>query len=218
MKQTINGLYFVRVLFITVVWLIGCQCLLLSNLTKPNTLISTQTNTYTQTPTNTSTPTLTLTETLTETITPTLSKTLVPTTLGSSILPGAYYFYKCANFVPRANFPGASNVTFCVNVVHVNEAYQIQFSVSWIVYLPYPQEYFQPAFANINSIYLEDNLNNRYQYISATGCATERSWMMHNETQGHCVGTFLFPKAQPNVITFNFIDSSSGVEIDNIVL
>ena len=78
-------------------------------------------------------------------------------TLGSYNSPGTYYIYKCTSFVPQRNFPGASKVTLCVTVVHINADNEMQFSMSWTIYIPRRDNYLKPADVKYYDMYLQDN-------------------------------------------------------------
>jgi hypothetical protein len=148
---------------------------------------------------------------------PTLTITPKPT-LGTYNSPGTYWIYKCTFFIPQDNFPGASNVTLCVNTVVINDKLEMRFNVNWKINYGYIENWKKPSDANNYNIFLEDNLENDYQHIYTGGCAGQETVIVPYGKTGDCSGWFQFPQAKPGATSFQLVDLANHAAIENIIL
>jgi hypothetical protein len=124
--------------------------------------------------------------------------------------PGTYYIYRCLSY----QIGSVNPVQICLNTVVVNSDRTMKFNLSWKPLNSAPAR--KSSVANNQNIILMDNLNNKYQFITAGGCAVEaRGFLTADET---CGGWFMFPAAQTGATSFRFIDLENRISFDNIVL
>jgi hypothetical protein len=172
----------------------------------------------------TDTPPATLAPTATETPRSTDTATVTPTPLPSDtptpeasptpdrVLPGLYGAGGCASTMIQANV----QYELCVISVTVTRDRQMIFTMSWrLTNLPGMFTVTKESDQYNTSMYIEDNLGNRYNHISGGGEAYDSTVM---EEGVPVMGTFVFPAPPVGAFTFDFHDKNKELVIKNLRL
>ena len=192
--------------------------------TKSTEMEGVEVATSTPEPLHSSTPTITLppsttpiplpSATATPTSLPVETETPTPSATPNAVQPGLYAANGCVSIHLPQNW--RFYLDFCVIRIEVDRNRNMLFTISWTSHVPIPWRASKGPDAENRSIYLTDELGNRYDHIATSGTGTEEyEYTYEGET---IIGIFIFPPANPGARIFTFHDDANHEGISNLVL
>jgi hypothetical protein len=168
-----------------------------------------------------STPLITeILPTHTHTLQPT--STIVPDAIPVNTLPPGTYLLdnRCNRFVVSNNNEPLATIDMCVTSVTLKNNGRMRFHVMWTAYFEtqsdpnISQSVEKGSDAENRSMYITDNLNNRYNHIATGGGAAYL--LGFSPAQNRWEGWYEFQPAKADASVFVFHDDDQGVAIENI--